>query len=201
MLKYFSFHEQTGHDTLYCWHLTQQIEELIRNGNLIGWVVREVKNLNKDYKKFPPPQSHEQDKELADTEMTTHVKSVRVIIDGPHVGGDTGNVMERYAWRPIILLLCTNIHNISKSPPKLLEGEFNDTMFIEKDGRRVHHPHIDARVVMVKFAPRPSIGFQLTMEVLPTFFLMTPTPKSVFLIMVWKQPSINNMDFMEQESR
>ena len=146
--KYCDFHEQTGHETADCWQLKEQIEDLIRNGKLTEWVVREVKKHGKKglgYNEVPPPGDKNGDEQA----RTTRAESIHVIMGGPHIGGNSNKAMERYA-REAKGLPLTNVHHLHDRPPHFFKGENADILFTEEDAKWVHHPHADALVVKVK---------------------------------------------------
>ncbi|XP_074374652.1 uncharacterized protein LOC141715066 [Apium graveolens] len=118
--KYYTFHEQTGHETANCWQLKEQIEDLIRNDKLTEWVVREVKKHKTGgvgYHEVPPPV----EKNDEPSARGTRENSIRMIMGGPHVGGNSNKAMED-----------------------------EEIIFTREDAKWVHHPHSDALVVKAK---------------------------------------------------
>ena len=70
--------EQLRKDNADCQQLKQQIEELIRNGKITEWVLREVENLKKDYSFVPPP-IPERNPEPANAEKVPQAGSIHYI--------------------------------------------------------------------------------------------------------------------------
>nr|XP_017247956.1 PREDICTED: uncharacterized protein LOC108219166 [Daucus carota subsp. sativus] len=152
--KYCEYHESTGHDTHECRQLKEEIELLIKEGQLNEWIVREARSRRDTRAKDRRGLGYTGDQERGKQEDIQFVKegSIHVIFGGPHLAGEGTRAIERYAkearGRPL-----TNIHNLSSRPPKVFRGEAIDITFSEEDARWVHHPHNDALVIALRIGP------------------------------------------------
>ena len=138
--KYCAFYDQNGHDIADCRQLKDQIEDLIRNGKLTEWVVREVRKHNAKsggigYHRVP------------------RVGSIHMIMGGKHLGGTSKKAMERYA-REAKGQALTNVMHLTQRPPKRFKGETYDITFTEEDAQWVYHPHSDSLVIKVGIRAR-----------------------------------------------
>ncbi|KAK1389694.1 hypothetical protein POM88_017872 [Heracleum sosnowskyi] len=151
--RYCAYHESHGHHTYACRQLKEDIEKLIKEGQLTDWVVKEVKKYKEEVpiKVTEVVECSREEKEL-EKPVFIREESIHTIFGGPHIGGDERNVIERYvreAQHPPL----TNVNHLSERPPKLFKGEDIQIIFSEEDARWVHHPHSDALVVNVRIGP------------------------------------------------
>ncbi|XP_074346801.1 uncharacterized protein LOC141685605 [Apium graveolens] len=140
--KYCAYHEATRHDTADCRKLKDEIEMLIRQGELTEWVVKEVQRHIIDYHTVPPPPPE-------DKERVPRAGSIHIILGGSHIGGDSRKAMDRYTREAKDKPL-TNVNQLSQRPSELFEREADDIVFRENDAKWVNYPHTDALVIKMK---------------------------------------------------
>uniref|UniRef100_A0A803Q8A3 Uncharacterized protein n=1 Tax=Cannabis sativa TaxID=3483 RepID=A0A803Q8A3_CANSA len=124
--KFCKYHKNIDHTTLECWFLHDEIEELSRRGKF------------GKYKKHG--ESHPQ---ADDNDNTTNASGSRT---PRNIGGDSKKLQERYTKEEKEKPL-TNVNYLSEGP-KRISRKNNDITFMESDARWVHHPHVDALVIV-----------------------------------------------------
>ncbi|XP_074323150.1 uncharacterized protein LOC141660086 [Apium graveolens] len=149
--RFCEYHESVRHDTHKCQHLTDEIEELIKEGNLGKWIVKKVMTCRGDLPVNREGLGHareREEKEKSDDVKFVKLGSIHAIFGEPHCVGYTNGVMNRYTREkrgPIL----TDVNRLEERPPKMFRGETRDITFTEDDTKWVHHPHNDALVVKV----------------------------------------------------
>lgn len=145
--RYCEYHQSSGHNTHDCRQLKEEIEALIREGYLTEWVKKYRTDHPVERKGLGRGQVEDGKDKLEDSKFVRE-GSIRTIVGGPHLAGDSNKAMERYAreakTRPL-----TNVNHLDDRPPRLFKGETADITFSEEDAKWVHHPHNDALVVTI----------------------------------------------------
>ena len=128
--KYCCFHRDHGHDTDECYNLKQQIDNLIRQGNLGHFVRRD----------------HKDEKLKAKMEESSRppLGEIRVIIGGT-LAGQTSKLKKTY------LKVVQNVQLSSRSP-KTRGIDEPIISFTDEEAKRIHHPHDDAIVITLLIA-------------------------------------------------
>ena len=123
--KYCCFHRGHGHDTDKCFDLKQLIENLIRQGNLRNFLGRD----------------HKDEKLKAKVEEPSRppLGEIRVII-GRTSTGQSSKLRKTY------LKVVQNVQ-LSKWSPRTRTMDKQAITFMDKDAKRVHHPHDDAIII------------------------------------------------------
>lgn len=114
--------------------MKEQIEDLIRNGQLTEWFVREVKkhdNKGLRYHEVPPLGPLGTNK-LGPPGMKVFMLSWEAFIQA----GTTTRLWRNMLVRPRrgLSLMCI-VHHLQDRPLKYFEGENSDIMFIEEDAK------------------------------------------------------------------
>ena len=127
--KYCRFHRDHGHDIDECYDLKQQIENLIRQGNLRHFVRRD----------------HKDEKLKGKVEESSRpLGEIRVIIGGTSTGQSSKS-------RKTYLKVVQNVQ-LSGQSPKTSGVEEPAITFTNEDAGRIHHPHNDAIVITLLIA-------------------------------------------------
>ena len=128
--KYCCFHRDHGHDTDECYNLKQQIDNLIRQGNLRHFARRD----------------HKDEKLKAKMEESSRppLGEIRVIIGGT-LAGQTSKLKKTY------LKVVQNVQLSSRSP-KTRGIDEPIISFTDEEAKRIHHPHDDAIVITLLIA-------------------------------------------------
>nr|XP_023907735.1 uncharacterized protein LOC112019452 [Quercus suber] len=131
--KYCRFHQDHGHDTANCYDLKQQIEALIRQGNLQKFINKERADPN-----------HQEQASRRDNERPRPpIGDIRMIVGGTATTGSSKKARKTY------LRMVQNIQ-LTGFAPNTARKENPIIGFSEEDARRLHHPHDDALVVSVR---------------------------------------------------
>ena len=140
--KYCHFHRDHGHDTINCFQLKNQIEELIRGGRLTRFI--------KPKEDQPNQRNPDLDRPPAQN-MLPHQRNpigeIRVISGGLGGGGDSSGSRKLHARSAMASgMICTldRPHKILKSSPTIT--------FTEKDALGIQHPHDDPLVISAVIA-------------------------------------------------
>ena len=128
----YTFHKDIGHTTYNCADLKDEIKRLI----MVGYF--------KEFMDEPQTANREERPRQRSSEK---VCEVFTIISGLHLAKESYHAHDKYANDaknppPV------QVH-ITKSPPtKQAQRKFEDIVFREADARWVHHPNIDALVII-----------------------------------------------------
>ena len=143
--KYCHFHKNVGHDTSECFDLKEQIESLVRQGQLQGYVKGQSSREHRDL-----PESSRKDKgKKKENDSDENMHDVNHIWGGPFAGNSgkaRKNLARQARHEP-------NGLDINLTD-RLQNSRFRDTpiIFSEEDTRGIHHPHCDALVVTLPVA-------------------------------------------------
>ena len=130
--KYCRFHRDHGHDTADCYDLKQLIEALIKQGKLQRFVRKERAD--------QPPQ--EQNPQRDNERPRPPIGDIRMTVGGTAVTGSSKRARKTY------LRVVQNVQ-LTGEVPRIAQREGPTVGFLEKDVRRLHHPHNDALVVNI----------------------------------------------------
>lgn len=123
--KYCRSHRDHGHDTDKCYDLKQQIENLIRQGNLRNFLGQDHKD-----KKWKG--------KVEEPSWPPHGE-IRVIVGGTSEGQSS-------KLRKTSLKVVQKVQ-LSGRPPRTKGVDEQDITFTDEDARRVHHPYDDAIII------------------------------------------------------
>ena len=123
--KYCCFHRDHGHDTDECYDLKQQIENLIKQGKLRHFVVRD----------------HRDEKLKGKIEESSRppLGEIRIIIGGNSMG-QSSKLKKTY------LKVVQNVQ-LSGQSSRTRSMDEPAISFTDEDAERIHHPHDDAIVI------------------------------------------------------
>ena len=153
--KYCHFHRDHGHDTDECFELKQQIENLIRQGNLRNFLGRKHKD--------------EKLKGKVEELSQPPLREIRVIIKGSSTSQSSKS-------RKTYLKVVQNVQLSGRSPKTRTTNEQSIT-FTDEDAEKVHHPHDDAIVITLLIPTIQPEGCWWIMEVQQTFYITLPFSK------------------------
>ena len=131
--KYCRFHHDHGHDTADCYDLKQQIETLIKQGNLQKFVRKERADLP----------SQEQHARRDNEHPRPPVGDIRMIIGRTVTTGSSKKARKTY------LRMVQNVQ-LTGSIPKITRRESPIIGFSEEDAQLLHHSHDDALIVSIR---------------------------------------------------
>ncbi|XP_075645345.1 uncharacterized protein LOC142616357 [Castanea sativa] len=130
--KYFRFHRNLGHDTNKCYDLKQQIEVLIKQGKLKNF-------LGRDHKDERQPM-----KGKAKEPIHPLFGEIKIIVEGMTTGSSF-RARKTYLWE------VQNVQIFGR-PPRMIREDEPANVFMDKDARRLHHPHDDAIIITLAIA-------------------------------------------------
>ncbi|XP_050290214.1 uncharacterized protein LOC126728441 [Quercus robur] len=128
--KYCRFHRDHGHDTDECFDLKQQIEILIRQGKLRGFLGRD--------------QRDEKRKGKMEESSRPPLGEIRVIIGGSSTGQSSKS---KKAYFKVVQSV-----QLSRRSPRARSTDEQAITFTDEDADRIHHPHDDALVISLLIA-------------------------------------------------
>ncbi|XP_030936012.1 uncharacterized protein LOC115961117 [Quercus lobata] len=135
--KYCRFHKDHGHYTEDCRDLKEQIEELIRNGNLQQYVKR---GDFERYEQKSQPVNTRRDEDRPQPRPQNALGEIKTIAGGPTTGGSFKSLRKSYQRQ------VNSVHSI---PPSKQRCTSEDLHFSEEDARSVKQPHDDPLVIMI----------------------------------------------------
>ena len=143
--KYCHFYKDVGHDTSECFDLKEQIESLVRQGQLQGYVKGQSSREHRDL-----PESSRKDKGKKKENYSDENMSVVNHIWGGPFAGNSGKARKNLARQARHEPNGLDINLTDR----LQNSRFRDTpiIFSEEDTRGIHHPHCDALVVTLPVA-------------------------------------------------
>ena len=128
--KYCRFHRNHRHDTVECFNLKQQIENLIRQGKLKNFLGRDHKD--------------EKLKGKVEESSRPSLGEIRVIIGGSSTGHSSKS---KKAYLKVVQSV-----QLSGRSPRAMNTDEQAITFTDKDAERIHHPHDDAIVITLLIA-------------------------------------------------
>ena len=132
-----TYHKDTGHNTMKCNALRDEIERSIQARHFKEFLENEPQVVVTNER--PRQRSPER------------IKEVLTIFEGPHVSGESQNTRDKYAKDAQSAPL-THVHRTDKRLVKSVRQELKDVVFTEVDTRWVHYPHSDALVITARVA-------------------------------------------------
>ncbi|XP_030477975.1 uncharacterized protein LOC115695016 [Cannabis sativa] len=142
MFKFCNFHGDYGHDTNECKNLKQEIEFVIRKNNC-----HVQKYVKANQNQWAAQENNNQDLLLPPL-VDGHL---HVIIEGPHIAGDSGKARERYA-RTLQHEKKEVVLAVEERKPKMPRVGEPTITFNEEDAVNVRFPHNDPLIVEVQIA-------------------------------------------------